>query len=86
MTDCPHTVTRRHANLDDRKSYCVACDEPVMDVDPRECGDCYWYRPMRDLSTVLAQRCGECGKHTMIVTSTMHVTFHIAKGTCWEPK
>ncbi len=71
---CQHTL--QIGREGHKGTWCQDCGEQVLDVDPRECKDCKHYSDKTGRSI--------CKKHLMGVTPTMHVTFHIAKGTCWE--
>jgi hypothetical protein len=50
--------------------------DPQFAVDPRECQHCHHSRKLHDGWI--------CKKHLMAVTPDMHVTYDVAKGTCWE--
>ncbi len=72
---CRHTISQGRAGEDG--SWCRACGEKVLDVDPRECRNCSHY------SALLTGPI--CRQHLMRVTPDMHVTYRIAEGTCFKP-
>lgn len=74
---CPHTVTQGRAG--ETGSWCLACGEKSLAVDERECRDCLHFRPDENCKG----RVGICDFHHMRVTADMHVTYHVAKGTCF---
>lgn len=76
MTDCPHTWTR--SQLGKPGSWCADCMVKVYDVDPRPCKDCAHFSQLLTKGSI-------CRKHLMAVSPDMHVTFAIAKGSCWTP-
>lgn len=74
MDECKHTITRgRHG---EKGSWCVQCGEKIYAVDERECKECLHYSRLYTGSI--------CKWHMMAVAPTMHVTFNISQGTCWE--
>ena len=74
MDKCKHTITQgRHG---EKGAWCVQCGEKTYAVDARECGDCAHHSRLLSGSI--------CKKHLMAIVPTMHVTFSVADGTCWE--
>ncbi len=52
--------------------------DPAFVEDPRECQDCRHARHLWDGWI--------CHANLMSISPTMHVTYAVAKGSCWEPK
>lgn len=71
---CSHCITE--TRIGENGSWCVACGEKIFDVDPRECQQCSHF--VRLLDGVV------CNKKLMRVISTMHVTYPISEGSCFE--
>lgn len=74
MSDCQHTVTMGRQG--EKGSWCQDCGVKVYDVETRTCDGCEHCKPVFGGSV--------CTKHLMAVAPSMHVTFTIADGTCWE--
>lgn len=75
MSECQHTITQGRAG--ETGSWCIQCGAKAYSVDERACGDCAHHSRLVTGSV--------CKKHLMHIVSTMHVTFAVAEGTCWEP-
>jgi hypothetical protein len=61
--------------------WCVKCGLKIYEVDPRECQHCAHFK---DVGFTGDPR-SICTKHLMGVTRDMHVTYDLAKGTCFSP-
>ena len=53
--------------------------EQGFSVEKRECGGCKNFK-----LDAVANVIGICSKKIMIVTSTLHVSYRIVEGTCFE--
>jgi hypothetical protein len=73
---CQHTVTQgKDGKLG---SWCVACGAKAWEVDDRECQHCAHAKKL--IGGWI------CNRHLMAISPSMHVTFSIEKGSCWESK
>lgn len=76
---CRHECTRGREGQ--TGSWCDKCGLKIYEVDPRECQHCAHFKDVGfpgDPRSI-------CTKHLMGVTRDMHVTYEIAKGTCFSP-
>lgn len=71
---CKHTISQGKEGQ--KGSWCTDCGEKVMDVETEVCKDCKHFNYLPGYHG--------CKKHMMRVTPTMHVTFEVKQGTCWE--
>jgi predicted RNA-binding Zn-ribbon protein involved in translation (DUF1610 family) len=73
---CNHTATQKKEK--DTAYYCIECGEKVLEIDHRECQHCRNFKNMGMFEIPI------CKKKLMGVTRTMHVTYYVKDGSCWE--
>jgi hypothetical protein len=75
---CDHTWTRGREGEPSGCGWCIDCGVKVYAVEERECRGCAHHVRLIDGSI--------CKKHLMAITPTMHVTYSVFIGTCFEEK
>lgn len=69
MIECDHTITVGNN--------CTKCGIQVFEVEERTCGECKQFKKTGEVL-------GTCMDKYMGVTSGMHVTYKVEKGTCFK--
>lgn len=70
---CEHPATQGRDG--EKGAWCIDCGAKVYEVETRPCGLC------RHVKNIVYP---SCTKKLMAVSLTMHVTYAIADGSCWE--
>ena len=81
---CKHIATQGREG--ETGSWCLECGEKVLEVETRVCRDCAHFQQFEFLLQPLVNVPPYCKKKQMSVMENLHVTYHIAEGTCFEEK
>jgi len=74
VSDCTCTITMGREG--EKGNWCLTCGKKVLEVESRKCEGCKYCKFFTNHHI--------CTKHHMHIHPTMHVTYKVSEGSCFE--